>query len=228
MENKKANCPVCKKELNVKQDIEYSEICEYCNESLVVFTRRNKVLVMTTTEVKAQIEQGEQAFINNKKHQNNSFRLILENKTNEKLLDVPLFNFKHKEQQKIEYIFEHCPNTFGETGYELFLRAIGSLYKAENIIIGARIDAVCGNEAIAEEQANVKMTVWHSNIFGQYAMIPVKFNVFDAQQQRSVAEVSMQMGGLSVNMNMSLEFLMPNTTAIITLFTKKREISDAE
>lgn len=144
----------------------------------------------------------------------NPMSIKIRNLTDEKLYNVKVFDYKHSFQRKLEY----TPLTPG-LEYDDILRQLA----AENecrIIIGmtALTVAYFGKlDHVEKRQINSQMTIKYKTMFGIVAEQPM--NIFmDAYQQQPDTIIGRKSYGLDNSLSLELEYLLPNTEVIISMY----------
>ena len=145
--------------------------------------------------------------------------LQLRNCSEDKLYDVDIFDFKHKEQQKIKYISL-------QTDYDQVLRWISSIDQKENglNIDKIRVSAFCDYAKYTGRQLQSVLRVEYKAPNGDSTSTPKPLIIDPNQMQGTIVE--MNLGGdkylLYNRLNLQLSYLMPETTVSIYIYAKKK------
>jgi hypothetical protein len=143
------------------------------------------------------------------------FVIELINKTDDKLYNVDLINFNHKEQTKIEY-----KGLLNE--YDFVLRQLASLRKSDGLMATRiHIMANCDYITFANRQVNGDLKTIHSGLCGiVYTRTFKRSEHIDLEQyHQNILEITFEQPiSLTNQLSFELEYLMPETRIRVTIF----------
>jgi hypothetical protein len=149
------------------------------------------------------------------------FVIELINKTDDKLYNVDLINFNHKEQTKIEY-----KGLVNE--YDFLLRQLASLRKSDGLMATRiHIMANCDYITFANRQVNGDLKTVHSGLCGStYTRIFKRSEHIDLEQyHQNILEITFEQPISFTNqLSFELEYLMPETRIRVTVFYEEPQV----
>jgi hypothetical protein len=148
------------------------------------------------------------------------YTICVKNLTDEKLYDVDLFNYEFEKQKKIEY------SCIQGVSYQYFLRILSSWNQASEEIKTIRFSASCDYKKFQQKQLQTRLRIINTNLNGFSASVPkdlfVYFNAY--QMQANIIDVQLtdkERIKLFNQLQLRLDYLMPETEMIITIFPSK-------
>jgi len=160
-------------------------------------------------------------FDSNKTSKNSPpYTIRVKNLTDEKLYNVDLFNYEHEKQKKIEYSCIHG------VSYEYFLRLLASYNEPIELIKMMRFSAFCDNSKFQNKQLRTFIRTIYTKLDGcsEYITTAISNYMNPYQQQSNIIEVPLideQRIKFSNQLQLRLDYLMPETEIVITIFPSK-------
>jgi len=149
------------------------------------------------------------------------FVIELINKTDDKLYNVDLINFNHKEQTKIEY-----KGLLNE--YDFILRQLASLRKSDGLMATRiHIMAICEYSTFANRQIKCTLKTIYSGLCGMVYTRTMRLNeYFDLEQyhENIVVLPFEQPISLTNQLSFELQYLMPETRIRVTVFYEESTV----
>jgi len=148
------------------------------------------------------------------------YQIRIKNLTDEKLYDVDLFNYEHEKQKKIEYSCIHG------VSYEYFLRLLASYSEPIELIKMMRFSAFCDYSKFQNKQLRTFIRTIYTKLDGcsEYITTAISNYMNPYQQQSNIIEVLLvdeQRIKFSNQLQLRLDYLMPETEIVITIFPSK-------
>jgi hypothetical protein len=148
------------------------------------------------------------------------FVIHLKNKTDEKLFNVELFNFNHKEQDKIEYR-SFYPD------YDYVLRQLAGLRKNDELqVTKIHFSADCDYSKFAVKQVKSEVELVYTSLNGTIYSTKRDLALFHTADQVHHNIVILPFEHpitLSNQLQFKLQYLMPETELTVTVFYKKNK-----
>lgn len=143
------------------------------------------------------------------------FVIELINKSDDKLYNVNLINFNHKQQTKIEY-----KGLIQE--YDFILRQLASLRKSDGLMATRlHIMANCDYITFANRQVKGDLKTIHSGLCGStYTRTFRRSEHIDLEQyHQNISDITFEQPiSLTNQLTLELEYLMPETRIRVTVF----------
>ena len=147
-----------------------------------------------------------------------AFAIHLKNKTDEKIFNVDLFNYNHKEQVKIEYK-SFYPD------YDYLLRQLSGLRKNDELqLTKIHFLANCDYSKFAFKQVKSQVELVYTSLNGSSYSTTKDLSIFHTAEQvhNNIIVLPFEKPiTLSNQLQVKLEYLMPETQLEVTLFYKK-------
>lgn len=146
------------------------------------------------------------------------FVIHLKNKTDEKIFNLDLFNYHHKEHSKVEYK-SFYPD------YDYLLRQLAGLRKNDDLgITKIRFAANCDYDRFSVKQVKSEVELIWTSLNGASYSTKRDLALFHTAEQvhHNIVDLPFEKPIMLTNqLQVRLEYLMPETELTVTVFYKK-------
>ena len=149
------------------------------------------------------------------------FNIHLKNRTDEKVANVSLFEYNHRENLLVEYSSFY-------PGYDFILRQLAAFKEYENLkITKIHIHAVHENDEMALSQYGSELRAIYTAINGMSkARIHLLELLYETEQHHKAVVLDFDEPiSLTNQLNFEMEYLIPNIELVFTIFYQKSIIT---